>query len=291
MVTRAGFYWYWHEYARDHGDRRRSRSPGPAAQVPARAPGARRRGPARRPAPAHRRPAPRGGRAAGQPVHHLLHVPRAGPPGPAVGAGPGRAGRRAADVRRRTPLPARPGQRPGPGPRESRRPREPPSRRRPARAPRPRRGQPGPAPRAVPHPGQGPPLGRAGRQPGRPRAVCRLENSPDGGAQPSALDVHHRPGPRDLPGVGARGAGHARPVPAGQRPLPGRPRRPRPDRRTPARQRARPGLVAPARRRRHRHRLQEAPPPPPRPRRVLPHRPPGRRSAGPDPGHLFPLGA
>src|SRR3984957_8647856 len=79
---------------------------------------------------------------------------------------------------------------------------------------RPPRGGPVPAPGAVPPPGQGPPLGRAGRQPGGPRTVRRLGNPQDAGAQPRPLDVHHRPGPRGLPRVGARGAGHARPVSA-----------------------------------------------------------------------------
>src|ERR1022692_640276 len=148
LVTRAALYWYPHEYAGRHGASWRSAGPGAVAQVAAGAPRPGRCWSARRDPPAHGRPAARGSRIARQPVHHVLHLSRAGAPGAAVGPGAGRSGVRAADVRRRTQLPPgarpgtrEPGQRPGGGDGAT-------------RAGRSRGGRPGPAPRSVPDPPQ-----------------------------------------------------------------------------------------------------------------------------------------
>ena len=262
---------------------RRSRRPGPAAQVPARAAYARRRRPARRPAPAHGRPAPRGGRAAGQPVHHVLHVPRAGPPGAAVGAGPGRAGRRAADVRRRTPLPPRPGLRPGRGQRTTTT----------TRPPRPSASTP-PWPTWSSASSRSPPWSRAAAgtcwPPTPPPASCSPTGRPRRTSERNlvrwmfttdqAREVYLEWEPEARALLGRFRLAAAR-YPDD------------PDVRA---------LIAELQRDSEhvrdwwpRHdvtaigqRLQEAPPPPPRPRRVLPRRPPGRRPARPDPGHLLP---
>src|ERR1035437_3425068 len=143
LVTRAALYWYPHEYAGLHGASWRSAGPGAVAQVAAGTPRPRRCWFAHRDPPAAFPPAARGSRAAGQPVHHVLHLSRAGTSGAAIGPGAGRSGVRAADVRRRTPLPpgARPWTRRGGG-----RPR---GRGGGTRGGGSRRGRSGPAPRSV----------------------------------------------------------------------------------------------------------------------------------------------
>jgi hypothetical protein len=88
--------------------------------------------------------------------------------------------------------------------------------------------------------------------------------------------------------MGGRSPGHAWPLPAGRRQVPGRPGCLRADRRTPAGQRARQGLVAAPRRRRYGQRVEEAPPPTALSRRVLPRGPASRRPTGSDPGHVHP---
>src|ERR1017187_1109248 len=168
LVTRAALYWYPHEYAGLHGASWRSAGPGAVAQVAAGTPRPRRCWFARRDPPAHFRPAPRGSRAAGQPVRHVLHLSRAGTSGAAIGPGAGRSGGRAADLRRRTPLP------PGARPRTRRRGRRQCGRGGATRADRSRRGRSGPAPRSVSDTRQRAPLGRAGRQSRRAGAVHRL---------------------------------------------------------------------------------------------------------------------
>ena len=173
------------------------------AAFPSRAPHAGGCRPARRGQAPHAGAAPRGGGAARRGVHDLLHLPGAGPRCAAVATGAGRAGGGTAAVRdrARAPVPARPG-----------------------RAARRRRGRAGRdagagarrdggTSRPLPGLREGQAVGRARGEPGRPGPVHRLDGPAAGGPEPALVDVHRSGGAKGLRRLGARGSGHARPVP------------------------------------------------------------------------------